>query len=190
MQYSNMCGEKISKLAFGAMRLPLNEDGSIDKEQVFKMTDHAMANGVNYYDTAYPYHDGMSEIAIGKALAKYPRESFKLATKFPGHQFMKKYDCAGIFEEQLEKCQVEFFDFYLLHNIYENSLSTYKNEDYGIVDYFVKQKELGRIKHLGFSTHSRAENLEEILDLLGDRIEFCQIQLNYVDWTLQDAKER
>ena len=172
------------------MRLPLKSDGSIDTERVNEMTDYAMEHGVNYYDTAYPYHDGMSEIAIGKALAKYPRESFKLATKFPGHQFMKKYDCAGIFEEQLEKCQVEFFDFYLLHNIYENSLSTYKNEDYGIVDYFVKQKELGRIKHLGFSTHSRAENLEEILDLLGDRIEFCQIQLNYVDWTLQDAKRK
>ena len=187
MQYAKACGEEISRLAFGTMRLPLKKDGSIDEERVKEMTDHAMAHGVNYYDTAYPYHDGMSEIAIGKALAKYPRESFKLATKFPGHQFMKQYDCDGIFHEQLAKCGVGFFDFYLLHNIYENSLSTYQNRDYGIVDYFVEQKKLGKIKHLGFSTHARTENLEEILDFLGDRIDFCQIQLNYLDWTLQDA---
>ena len=190
MQYKDVCGERISRLAFGTMRLPVREDGSIDQEQVNEMTDCAMEHGVNYYDTAYPYHNGNSEIAIGKALAKYPRESFKLATKFPGHQFMKKYDCEGVFEEQLIKCGVEYIDFYLLHNIYENSLATYKNEEYGIVDYFVKQKELGRIKHLGFSTHARVENLEEILDFLGDKIEFCQIQLNYMDWTLQDAKTK
>ena len=190
MIYSEACGEKISKLAFGTMRLPLLEDGSIDQEQVERMTDYAMANGVNYYDTAYPYHNGYSEIAIGKTLAKYPRESFKLVTKFPGHQFIKEYDCEGIFEEQLAKCGVDYFDFYLLHNIYENSFDTYRNEAFGIVDYFVKQKELGRIKHLGFSTHARAENLEEILDFLGDRIEFCQIQLNYLDWTLQNAKKK
>lgn len=190
MKYSEACGEKISKLAFGTMRLPLLEDGSIDQEQVNEMTDYAIANGINYFDTAYPYHNGLSEIAIGKALAKYPRDSFYLVTKFPGHQIMKKYNCAGIFEEQLSKCGVEYFDFYLLHNVYENSVPTYKNEEYGIIDYFVKQKELGRIRHLGFSTHARAENLEGILDYLGDKIEFCQIQLNYMDWTLQDAKRK
>lgn len=190
MQYSTACGEKISKLAFGTMRLPLKDDGSIDQNQVNEMTDYAMAHGVNYFDTAYPYHDGRSEIAIGKALAKYPRESFRLVTKFPGHQFMKKYDCDGIFHEQLAKCGVDYFDFYLFHNVYENSLATYKSGEYGIVDYFVKQKQLGKIRHLGFSTHARAQNLEEILDFFGDRIEFCQIQLNYVDWTLQDAKKK
>ena len=190
MQYSTACGEKISKLAFGTMRLPLKDDGSIDQNQVNEMTDYAMAHGVNYFDTAYPYHDGRSEIAIGKALAKYPRESFRLVTKFPGHQFMKKYDCDGIFHEQLAKCGVDYFDFYLFHNVYENSFATYKSGEYGIVDYFVKQKELGKIRHLGFSTHARADNLEEILDFFGDRIEFCQIQLNYVDWTLQDAKKK
>ena len=190
MQYSTACGEKISKLAFGTMRLPLKDDGSIDQNQVNEMTDYAMAHGVNYFDTAYPYHDGRSEIAIGKALAKYPRESFRLVTKFPGHQFMKKYDCDGIFHEQLAKCGVDYFDFYLFHNVYENSLATYKSGEYGIVDYFVKQKQLGKIRHLGFSTHARAENLEEILDFFEDRIEFCQIQLNYVDWTLQDAKKK
>ncbi len=190
MKYTEMCGEKISQLAFGTMRLPLKDDGSIDQAQVNEMTDYAMDHGINYYDTAYPYHNGLSEIAIGKALAKYPRDSYKLATKFPGHQFMKKYDCEGIFHEQLTKCGVDYFDFYLLHNIYENSIATYKSEEYGIIDYFVKQNELGRIKHLGFSTHLRAENLEDVLDYLGDRIEFCQIQLNYIDWTLQNAKSK
>ncbi|MBQ6456372.1 MAG: aldo/keto reductase [Mogibacterium sp.] len=190
MQYKEACGERISRLAFGAMRLPLLEDGSIDQGQVNEMTRLAMESGVNYYDTAYPYHNGMSEIAIGKALSAYPRDSYYLVTKFPGHQFMKKYDCEGIFEEQLSKCGTDYFDFYLFHNVCENSLPTYQNEEYGIIDYFVRQKELGRIRHLGFSTHARAENLEAILDFLGDRIEFCQIQLNYLDWTLQDARDK
>ncbi len=190
MKYTLACGDKISQLAFGTMRLPVGDDGVIDQKQVDKMTEYAMDHGVNYFDTAYPYHNGNSEIAIGKALAKYPRDSFMLATKFPGHQFMKKYDCDGIFNEQLHKCGVDYFDFYLLHNIYENSFSTYKNEKLGIVDYFLKQKEAGRIKHLGFSTHARAENLEEVLDYLGDGIEFCQLQLNYMDWTLQDARSK
>ena len=190
MLFREALGEKLSALAFGAMRLPLNEDGSIDQEQVNKMTDYAMEHGVNYYDTAYPYHDGYSELSIAEALSKYPRESYKIATKFPGHQFMKEYDAEGTFEDQLKKLRTDYIDFYLFHNIYENSMETYKNEEYGIIDYFVKQKEAGRIKHLGFSTHARAENLESILDYLGDKIEFCQIQLNYLDWTLQDAKSK
>ena len=193
MLYREACGDSLSRLAFGTMRLPQN-DGVIDQEQVNAMTDYAIRNGVNYFDTAYPYHDGKSELAIGEALSKYPRDSFFLADKFPGHQFMKKYDCKGIFEEQLAKCRVEYFDFYLLHNIYENSLPTYKNEEYGIIDYFVEQKRQGRIRHLGFSTHARAENLEYILDYLeikfGGKPDFCQIQLNYMDWTLQDAKSK
>ena len=193
MLYREACGDSLSKLAFGTMRLP-QKDGAIDQEQVNAMTDYAIRNGVNYFDTAYPYHDGRSELAIGEALSKYPRGSFFLADKFPGHQFMKKYDCKGIFEEQLAKCRVEYFDFYLLYNIYENSLPTYKNEEYGIIDYFVEQKRQGRIRHLGFSTHARAENLEDILDYLeskfGGKPDFCQIQLNYMDWTLQDAKSK
>ena len=190
MIYNEALGERLSGLAFGTMRLPLKEDGSIDQDQVNKMTDYAMEHGINYYDTAYPYHDGYSELSIGQALSKYPRENFKIATKFPGHQFMKNYDVEGTFEDQLKKLGVDYIDFYLLHNVYENSLETYKNEEYGIIDYLVKQREAGRIKHLGFSTHCRAEILEDILDYLGDRVEFCQIQLNYLDWTLQDAKQK
>lgn len=190
MKYREACGEKVSALGFGTMRLPLLEDGSIDQEQVQRMTDYAMENGVSYYDTAYPYHNGLSELSIGKALAKYPRDSFLLADKFPGHQHMKKYDCKGIFEEQLEKCGVDYFDFYLYHNVCENSFNTYTNEEYGIKDYFIEQKRLGRIRHLGLSTHARAENLEEMLDYFGDCIEFVQIQLNYIDWDLQDAERK
>lgn len=190
MKYREACGEKVSALGFGTMRLPLLEDGSIDQKQVQKMTDYAMENGVNYYDTAYPYHNGLSELSIGKALAKYPRDSFLLADKFPGHQHMKKYDCKGIFEEQLEKCGVDYFDFYLYHNVCENCFKTYTNEEYGIKDFFIEQKRLGRIRHLGLSTHARAENLEEVLDYFGDCIEFVQIQLNYIDWDLQDAERK
>lgn len=193
MLYREACGDRVSGLAFGTMRLP-QKDGTIDQEQVNRMTDYAIENGVNYFDTAYPYHEGKSELAIGEALSKHPRDSFFLADKFPGHQFMKKYDCEGIFREQLAKCRVEYFDFYLLHNIYENSLPTYKNEEYGIIDYFVEQKRQGKIRHLGFSTHARAENLEGILDYLesrfGEKPDFCQIQLNYMDWTLQEAKSK
>ena len=190
MKYNHACGEKISALAFGTMRLPLLEDGSVDQEQVQKMTDYAVEHGVNYFDTAYPYHGGHSEIAIGKALAKYPRDSFFLADKFPGHQHMKKYDCEGIFNEQLCRCGVDYFDFYLYHNVCENSFDNYTNEDFGIKDYFIGLKKQGKIRHLGMSTHARAENLEKMLAYFGDCIEFVQIQLNYMDWDLQDAKRK
>ena len=190
MIYSDFKGKKLSLLGFGAMRLPLLADGEIDEEQVGRMVKYAAANGVNYYDTAYPYHNSKSEIVMGKVLKQLPRESFYLATKFPGHQIAKSYDPAAVFEEQLKKCDVEYFDFYLLHNVYEKSIHTYTDPKWGIIDYFVKQKELGRIKHLGFSTHGLYDTLTEFLDRCGDVMEFCQIQLNYLDWTLQDAKAK
>lgn len=174
------------------MRLPQldTKPAQIDEEQVFQMVDYALEHGINYFDTAFPYHAGYSEVVLGKALARHPRESFYLATKYPGHQIASSYDPAAIFEEQLKKCGVEYFDFYLLHNVYENSVQTYMDEQWGILDYFVKQKELGRIRHLGFSSHAHPETLERFLDYCGDRIEFCQIQLNYLDWTLQEAKKK
>ena len=138
MIYKNFKEEKLSLLGFGTMRLPLNAEGKIDEAQVEEMIDYAMKNGVNYFDTAYPYHDGRSEIAIGKALAKYPRESFRLVTKFPGHQFMKKYDCEGIFEEQLSKCGTDYFDFYLYHNVCELNIVAYLDEKYGIFEFLKK----------------------------------------------------
>ena len=190
MKYIEVCGERISRLAFGTMRFPKLEDGSLDHDQIQAMTDYAIANGVNYFDTAWPYHDGLSELEIGKALSKYPRDSYLLADKYPGHQVMKEYDPATIFEKQLEKCGVEYFDFYLLHNINEMCFDVYKDPKWDILNYFIEQKKQGRIKHLGLSTHARAENLSEILDYMGDNAEFCQIQLNYMDWTLQNAKDK
>ncbi len=175
------------------MRLPLlsNEPGSpVDESQVAQMVEYAIAHGVNYFDTAYPYHGGESERIIGRVLKKYPREQFFLATKYPGHQISKSYNPAAIFEEQLKKCDVEYFDFYLLHNVYENSIQTYTDPRWGIIEYFLEQKRLGRIRHLGFSSHGSVSNLKEFLDQYGDAMEFCQIQLNYLDWTLQNAKEK
>ncbi len=190
MIYTDFQGLKLSMLGFGVMRLPTFADGTIDQEQVEAMTAYALEHGVNYFDTAWPYHDGNSEISIGKALAKFPRESWYLATKYPGHQVTSHYDPKVEFEKQLEKCGVEYFDFYLLHNINELSIDTYLNPKWGIVEYFREQKRLGRIKHLGFSCHGRIETLTRFLDAVGEDMEFCQIQVNYLDWTLQKAKEK
>ena len=192
MLYTDFKGKKLSLLGFGTMRLPLLQDGSgrVDEEQVFRMVKYCSEHGVNYYDTAYPYHNSASEIIIGKALKQLPRESYYLADKYPGHQIAETYDPAAIFEEQLKKCDVDYFDFYLLHNVYENSLPVYTDPKWGIVDYFVEQKRLGRIKHLGFSTHALLDTLTAFLDRYGDIMEFCQIQLNYLDWTLQDAQAK
>lgn len=189
MIYREFQDKKLSLLGFGTMRLPLNPDGSIDEAQVRQMTRYAIDHGVNYFDTAYPYHNGESERVIGRALKDYPRDSYYLATKYPGHQILSDgYNPAEIFEEQLRKCGVEYFDFYLLHNVYEKSMEVYLDPRWGIIDYFREQKRLGRIRHLGFSCHAQTQGLREFLDQCGEDMEFCQIQLNYLDWTLQDAK--
>ena len=190
MEYTQVCGEKLSRLGFGCMRLPLREDQSIDEAVLDRMVDYAMAHGVNYFDTAWPYHGGRSELAIGKSLSRYPRDQWFLADKYPGHQIASSYDPADIFEQQLAKCGVDYFDFYLLHNVYENSIGVYRDPRWNILPYFLEQKRLGRIRHLGFSTHARPDTLAAFLDEAGDSMEFCQIQLNYVDWTLQNAREK
>lgn len=189
MIYSNFKNKELSMLGFGAMRLPV-KDNSIDEVLVEEMVAYAIKHGVNYFDTAYPYHGGMSERVMGRVLRKYPRDSFYLADKFPGHQTLESYDPAPIFEEQLRRCGVEYFDFYLLHNVYEKSMDVYLNPEYNILEYFKEQKRLGRIKHLGFSTHGQLETMARFLDICGADMEFCQIQLNYLDWTLQNGKEK
>ena len=122
MIYNKFGNIELSLLGFGTMRLPLLENDDIDEQQVFDMVKYASEHGVNYYDTAYPYHSGKSEVVIGKALKQLPRDSYYLATKYPGHQISSSYNPSEIFEEQLKKCDVEYFDFYLLHNVYENSI--------------------------------------------------------------------
>ena len=191
MQYSEFQDLRLSRLGFGTMRLPLlpgGGEGDIDEARVAEMVRYAVEHGVNYFDTAYPYHASQAERVVGRVLKAYPRDSFYLATKFPGHQLAERYDPKAIFDEQLEKCGVEYFDFYLLHNVYEKSIYTYLDPRWGIIDYFLEQKRLGRIRHLGFSTHGSHETIERFLKLYGEQMEFCQIQLNYLDWTLQDAK--
>lgn len=190
MFYRDFQGKQISALGFGCMRLPLRADRSIDEEQVYAMVDYALENGVNYFDTAYPYHESLSEVVVGKALSRHPRSSFYLATKYPGHQIASSYDPKSVFEEQLEKCGVDYFDFYLLHNVCESSIDVYLDPKWGIIDYFLEQKRLGRIHHLGFSCHARLDTMELFLNKHGQDMEFCQIQLNYLDWTLQDAKTK
>ncbi|MBR5577712.1 MAG: aldo/keto reductase [Lachnospiraceae bacterium] len=190
MIYKNFKEKTLSLLGFGTMRLPLDANGKIDEKQVEEMVQYAVDNGVNYFDTAYPYHDGESERVIGRILSKYPREKFFLADKFPGHQIFDDYTPERFFEEQLERCQVEYFDFYLLHNVYEKSIHTYKDSKWNIVDYFLEQKRNGRIKHLGFSSHGSVDILKEIIEYCHGELEFCLIQLNYLDWTLQGAKEK
>ncbi|MBE6611989.1 MAG: oxidoreductase [Ruminococcaceae bacterium] len=180
-------GKTLPMLGLGAMRLPMNPDKTIDKLQTAEMIRLAMASGLNYFDTAYPYHGGLSEVVLCEILREYPRESWYLADKYPGHQISSTYNPAEIFEDQLKKCGVEYFDFYLLHNVYENSMDVYMDEKWGIIDYFRRQRELGRIRHLGFSTHAAPDTIEKFLTLCPD-MEFCQIQLNWLDWTLQDAK--
>lgn len=190
MIYHSFQDKKLSALGFGTMRLPVLPDGMIDEEQVRTMTAYAIQHGVNYFDTAYPYHGGNSERVIGRVLRDYPRDSYYLATKYPGHQISSHYDPAEIFEEQLKKCGTDYFDFYLLHNVYENSMHTYLDPKWGILDYFKEQKKRGRIRHLGFSSHAQTDVLKSFLDVCHDDMEFCQIQLNYLDWTLQDAKAK
>ncbi len=190
MIYTDFKGKRLSLLGFGAMRLPTLPSGEIDEALSRRMIELALAEGVNYFDTAYPYHGGKSELTLGEILADHPRDTFYLATKYPGHQIASSYDPKEVFEHQLKKCGVEYFDFYLLHNVCEKSLPVYLDPKYGIIDYFKEQKRLGRIKHLGFSTHARLDCLKEFLDLHGEDMEFCQIQLNYLDWSLQDARRK
>ena len=190
MIYRDFQDLHLSLLGFGTMRLPTTAEGAVDESATQTMIDYAMAHGVNYYDTAWPYMQNQSETVVGRCLKKYPRGSFYLATKFPGHMLIGEPDPAGIFEQQLEKCQVDYFDFYLLHNVYENSIDVYTNPKWGVIDYFLEQKRLGRIKHLGFSSHADLACLSDFLNRYGAQMEFCQIQLNYLDWTTQRAKEK
>ena len=120
MEKRLLCGEEVSLLGFGAMRLPTQEDGTIDRVKAGRLVDTLYQNGVNYFDTAYVYHQGESEEFLGEALRKYPRDSFYLATKTPGHLINPDYDPVEAFERQLRRCETDYFDFYLLHNVMES----------------------------------------------------------------------
>ena len=207
MYYREIAGVKVSALGMGNMRLPTfnGQENQIDREKAQEIIDYAMAHGINYYDTAYRYHGGESERFIGEALARYPRESYLLASKFPGHMMVKKEGgvvgftgglagwpdstVQGVFEEQLQKCRTDYFDFYLLHNVCERSLRIYDDEELQVLAFLKRQKALGKIRHLGFSSHAvSASVIDDFLTRHEGVFDFVQIQLNYLDWTLQDAK--
>ena len=192
MLYKEFQGVKLSALGMGCMRLPVldGDDARVDQAAVDAMTDCAMEQGVNYYDTAWGYHSGNSERAIGKALARYPREQFYLADKFPGYDLSNMGKVREIFEEQLKKCGVDYFDFYLFHNVCEMNIDAYLAPQYGILDYLLEQKKNGRIRHLGFSCHGAMPVLKRFLEAYGAHMEFCQLQLNYIDWEFQDCKAK
>lgn len=191
MIYNEFKGKKLSALGFGCMRFPTVEGDVVDEALTAEMFDRAIKSGVNYIDTAYMYHSFQSEIIVGKILKKYPRDSFYLATKFPGNMAKTKdVPPSEIFEEQLKKCGVDRFDFYLLHNVSDENIDLYCDPERGIIDYFLEQKKQGRISHLGFSSHASVPALRKFLEANGDKMEFCQIQMNYVDWELQNAKEK
>lgn len=183
---------ELSALGMGTMRLPVFEqdDARIDEEKAAKMVAYAMEQGINYYDTAWGYHAGNSELVMGRILSKYPRDSYYLATKFPGYDLSNMDKVQEIFEKQLEKCRVEYFDFYLFHNVCEMNIDAYLDEKYGIYSYLMEQKKNGRIRHLGFSAHGSYDVMKRFLEAYGKDMEFCQIQLNYIDWSFQDAKAK
>lgn len=190
MIYKVSCGEKLSLLGMGNMRLPtVGKNGPIDEEKAQAIIDYVYAQGVNYYDTAYMYHGGESERFVGRALKKYPRDSFYLASKMPSSELERGRSPQEIFEEQLQKCQVDYFDFYLLHNVNENSVGVFTDPEKGVIPYLLEQKKNGRIKHFGLSSHAKPETLRAFL-AEHSCFEFVQIQLNYLDWEMQDAKQQ
>ncbi|MBQ3598083.1 MAG: aldo/keto reductase [Clostridia bacterium] len=193
MLYNTFKDKKLSALGLGTMRFPVVGDdyANIDIEKTREIFDYAFSNGINYFDTAFGYHNGNSEIVCGQMLKNYPRDSFYLASKFPGFSEENVINHEEIFEKQLKKCGVEYFDFYLFHNLFSRNAGWYMDDEkYGLYTYLCKQRDAGRIKHLGVSCHCDLETLRAFLDKYGKDIEFVQIQLNWLDWTLQDAKAK
>jgi len=193
MLHKEFKGIRLSALGMGTVRLPLlsENSGDVDVAQVDEIVDAALRNGINYFDMGYDYHDFKAEKIVGKSLRRYPRESYYVADKFPLYHRSKLEHVAEVFEEQLKNCCVDYFDFYMIHNVCEMTLSDCLDPKYGILEFLLQQKAAGRIRHLGFSTHGEVENIREFLDTeTGRHMEFCQIQLNWMDWTFQRAKEK
>ncbi len=191
MIYNQFKNIKLSSLGMGCMRLPtIPETKQIDMAKTKEMIAYAMSNGVNYYDTAWGYHDGKSEPVMGEILSEYPRDSFYLASKFPGYDVSNFGKIEQIFPKQLERCRVEYFDFYLFHNVCEANIEQYLNPEYRTAEYIKARKADGKIKHIGFSMHATLDTVKRFLEAYGDIIEFAQVQLNWLDWDFQDAKAK
>ena len=191
MIYRDFKGQKLSQLGFGCMRFASDpETGEIDQVKVNAMFDLAISEGVNYFDTAYPYLGGKSELAMAEALSRYPRESYYLADKFPGHSLTGPIDNIALFNVSLRKCRTDYFDFYLLHNVTEWSVQFYESEEYHIIPDLLQMKKEGKIRYFGFSCHAGPDLLDAFLTRHEGIFDFVQIQLNYLDWTMQDAKAK
>ncbi|MGI6153600.1 MAG: aldo/keto reductase [Christensenellaceae bacterium] len=187
MVYSNFSGfGEVSLLGFGCMRFPTVSPDSqeIDEKKALPLIEHAYKNGINYFDTAYTYHNETSESFVKKALAAYPRESYFLADKLPTFFLKDKGDPKRFFEEQLKRCGTDYIDFYLLHSL--DADNTALMEQFGAYEYAFEMKKQGKVRHLGFSFHGRPDELPQLLDRY--EFDFAQLQLNYLDWELQDAK--
>ena len=177
--------ERPSLLGFGCMRFPVTAEGAIDEAQAEAMIDRAIRAGVNYIDTAYPYHDGASEPFVGRVLKKYDRDQFCLATKLPIWKVESLEDAKNVFEEQLARLQVDHFDFYLLHGLGRERWD--KIRRLGLIPWAEELKRQGKIRYLGFSFHDSYEVFEEILT--SRKWDFCQIQYNYMDRQVQAGDE-
>ena len=208
MIYKRFGDFELSHLGMGNMRLPtMGDRGPIDRRKAEEVIEYVYEHGVNYFDTAFRYHEGESELFSGEVLNRYPRDTWHLTSKFPGHMLRKEGDklvftgfgeskleyfdsAKQIFQRQLEKCAMDYFDFYLLHGLSDSSYGLYSDPEVGVIDYLISQQKAGRIKHLGFSSHDRAEAIDRFLTKWEGVFEVVQIQINYLDWTLQDAKKK
>lgn len=182
MQYRSFCGEKVSVLGYGCMRFPVTADNKIDEPRAAALLEQAYESGVNYYDTAYVYHDEKSESFVGKTILKNHRSDVFVATKCPVWLVNTAKDFDRIFDEQLERLGTDYVDFYLFHSLGENSWQTMKNLD--LIPRAKKLKDEGKIRHIGFSFHDSFDLFCEIIDSF-DGWEFCQIQLNYINTDYQ-----
>lgn len=179
---------KSKNLGFGLMRLPVLANGEIDIEQVKTMADKFLESGFNYFDTAFGYMDGKSEEVLKHAVVdRYPRDAFVIADKMPMWEVESEEDLDRIFNTQLERTGAEYFDFYLLHSLYEGTFK--KAEKFGAWEFLKQKKTQGKIKHLGFSFHDSAECLETILKKYND-CDFVQLQINYADWDSETIQSR
>ncbi|WP_326911144.1 aldo/keto reductase [Sedimentibacter sp. MB31-C6] len=182
-KYIEKFGLELPKLGFGCMRFPV-KDNKIDFLQAKEMINHAISSGLNYFDTAYNYHDEESERFLGKVLPEFPRESYFLTSKLPIWKVEKEDDAEKLFNEQLEKCNTEYFDFYLLHSM--GSKRKEIMDKFNLYDFMLKKKLEGKVKHIGFSFHDTNELLEEMVSQ--HEWDFVQLQINYWDWNENDAK--
>lgn len=184
MKYRDMCGEKVSVLGLGCMRLPtVKKDGEniIDEQAFLEMADYSVKNGINYFDTAFGYHNGTSEIELGKVIKELGiRERIFIADKLPPWNINADGDVEKVFQTQLNKVQTDYFDFFLLHNMTKEFWDG-KIADLDVLNHVKEFKKQGRIRHLGFSFHDDLETFKRIIDSSDGAFEFCQIQLNYAD---------